>query len=110
MYYYTITIINHIFGQILRRDIDAFGTEQTAEGPPYCRALITGSAKSQINLEHKVTIKGVTSDVEKVLIHCTRDQPLGEYYYNMTVMILLVLSLALEVPYSRIIIIIMVNI
>ena len=92
MYYYIITI--HIVGQMLRRDIDAFGTHQTAEGPPYCRALITGSAKSQINLEHKVTIKGVTSDVEKVVIHCTQDQSLGEYYYIMTIMILLVLSLA----------------
>ena len=65
---------------MLRRDIDAFGTDQTAEGPPFCRVLITGSDDSQRILNHKVKINGVTCDEENVLIHCTRDQPLSEYY------------------------------
>ena len=66
---------------MLRRDIDAFGTDQTEEGPPYCRVLITESDDSQRVLNHKFKINGVTSDVEEVLIHCTRDQPLSEYYW-----------------------------
>ena len=62
-----------------RRDIDAFGIEQTAEGPPYCRVLVTATNECQRNLNYMVPIDGVTSDVKKVLIHCIREQAQGEY-------------------------------
>ena len=62
-----------------RRDIDAFGIKQTAEGPPYCRVLVTATNDCQRNLNYRVSIYGVTSDVKKVLIHCTQEQAQGEY-------------------------------
>ena len=65
--------------QMQRRDIDAFGTEQTAEGPPYCRVLVTATKECQRNLIYRVPIDGVTSDVKTVLIHCTQEQAQGEY-------------------------------
>ena len=71
-------IIHNVVGQILRRDIDAFGTDQTEEGPPYCRVLIIASDDSMRTLSYKVAIHGVTSDVKNVLIHCTQDQALSE--------------------------------
>ena len=77
---YNSVLLHNTVGQMLRSNIDAFGTVQTAEGPPYCRVLITGSDVSQRNLKYKFKIHGVISNVEKVLIHCTRDRPLSEYY------------------------------
>ena len=65
-----------------RSDIDAFGIEQTAEGPPYCRVLVTATNECQRDMKYMVPIDGVTSDVKKVLIHCTREQTQGENEFN----------------------------
>ena len=62
-----------------RRDIDAFGIEQTAGGPLYCSVLVTATSECQRNLKYMVPIDGVTSEVKKVLIHCTQEQAQGEY-------------------------------
>lgn len=61
-----------------RRDIDAFGRDQVAERPPFCRVLITASDDSQREMSYNVRISGAISDVETVLIHCTREQGQSE--------------------------------
>ena len=70
-----------------RRDIDAFGIEQTAEGPLYCRVLVTATNECQRNLNYMVPIDDFTSDVKKVLIHCTREQAQGEYDCDLIVLL-----------------------